>query len=100
MYTHIQFRCTIFPSGFVKVQQNIESIIAHPAWLTISEDIKDPDKRIVMIFGVVFVVMFLLVALGEISEYVMSVYKYGPIRGTMEYFEIWNLIDWLNILMV
>lgn len=100
MYTVIHLTMNILPSGYVKVKSNIESIEAHPAWLTISEDIKDADKATMMFVGIIFVIMFLLVAMGETLEYLQLICSFGLIRGMQKYIDFWNLIDWINIWMV
>eukprot|EP00746_Dinoflagellata_sp_MGD_P160830 gnl/MRDRNA2_/MRDRNA2_87758_c0_seq1.p1 gnl/MRDRNA2_/MRDRNA2_87758_c0~~gnl/MRDRNA2_/MRDRNA2_87758_c0_seq1.p1 ORF type:complete len:973 (+),score=197.50 gnl/MRDRNA2_/MRDRNA2_87758_c0_seq1:148-3066(+) len=100
MYTVVHMSINILPSGYVKAKQDIESIVAHPAWLSISEDLKDEEKRTMMFVGVIFIIMFVLVALGETLEYLQLICSYGFIRGTSKYIDFWNFIDWMNIWMV
>jgi len=100
MYTVIHYSINILPSGYVKVSKKIESIIAHPAWLTINEDIKHEDKRGLVMVGIVYVILFVLVGMGEFLEYIQFVCTYGPLRGTRLYVNFWNFIDWSNIIMV
>lgn len=96
-YTLVHIEVYVEPSGLTKSAYRVESFNVHPVWLNMEHDGKTPGTVLTMIFDLLFLVMFVYVAVMEILEMVRLLRRKGCKEGMSEYWSVWNVIDWMNI---